>query len=373
MKTRSFAPSFRRLKALMYHHLWVSIVVFLAVFFLGAVVIIYHFEGAQNPELTPFDAFRIVLVFFLGEYGDTPITKAGQFVSVVTFVMGIVVVAAFIGKLAAVFVELRMEVRMPKDLERHIVMCNWHGSGDRIIKELHSPLAAPETNVIVITEADVNEPELRQSPEYERVYFIKSDPTMHEVLKRARAHHAKSVIILADPVSSDPDAKTALISLAITKLEQELPQKPHIIAEVTSPNKVQHLVDAGVDEWVCSTDYSLGILAQAALFGKISDVYQQLLTYSAETNEIYLVGDEKYPRAFHGRSFHDVAQLLNTQRSAENPAILIGVKREERVILNPRRDEFDVFRPGDTLIVMAFDQPDLQTIAAGNLADRPNG
>jgi voltage-gated potassium channel len=359
---KSSLSSSHRLKALIYNHLWISIVIFLVIFFLGAVVIIYHFEGAENPSLTPFDAFRIVLVFFLGEYGDTPATEAGQFVSVITFVMGIVVVAAFIGKLAAVFVELKMEVKMPKHLERHIVMCNWHASGDRIIKELHSALAAPDTDIIVITEAEINEPELRQSAEYERVYFIKSDPTMHEVLKRARAHHAKSVIILADPACSDPDAKTALISLAITKLERELSEKPHIIAEVTSPHKVQHLVDAGVDEWVCSTDYSLGILAQAALYGKISDVYQQLLTYSAETNEIYLVDDDKYPRHFIGKSFQDVAQILNMQRNPKNPVILVGVKRGEQVVLNPREDEFDIFKPGDTLIVMSFDQPDLQTL-----------
>lgn len=359
---KSSLSSSHRLRALIYSYLWISIVIFLIVFFLGAVVIIYHFEGTQNPNLTAFDAFRIVLVFFLGEYGDTPATKTGQFVSVVTFVMGIVVVAAFIGKLAAVFVELKMEVKMPKHLERHIVMCNWHESGDRIIKELHSPLAAPDTDIIVITEADINEPELRQSAEYERVYFIKSDPTMHEVLKRARAHHAKSVIILADPACSDPDAKTALISLAITKLERDLPQKPHIIAEVTNPQKVQHLVDAGVDEWVCSTDYSLGILAQAALYGKISDVYQQLLTYSAETNEIYLVDGDKYPQHFLGKNFPEVAQLLNMQRNSKNPVILVGVKRGDRVILNPRKHEFDTFQAGDTLIVMSFDQPELQKI-----------
>lgn len=341
-------------------HLWLSVAIFLTLFFLISVIIIYQFEKEYNPSLTAFDAFRIVLVFFLGEYGDTPATKVGQFVSVVTFVMGIVVVAAFIGKLAAFFVELKMEVKMPKGLERHIVVCNWHERGNRIIKELHSPLAAPDTDIIVITEAEINEPELRRSPAYERVYFIKSDPTLHEVLRRARVHHAKSVIILSDELCSDPDAKTALISLAITKLEREMPEKPHIIAEVTSPHKVQHLVDAGVDEWVCSTDYSLGILAQAALYGKISEVYQQLLTYSEETNEIYLVDDEKFPSSFQGKRFKELAQILNDRRNPKNPVILVGVKRGDRVILNPKEDEFDRIKAGDSLIVMSFDQPDLR-------------
>jgi len=330
------------------------------VFFLFSVFIIYHFEKEHNPALTVFDAFRIVLVFFLGEYGDTPATEAGRIISVALFILGIVVVAAFIGKIAAIFFELKMEVKMPTELESHIVMCNWHDRGDRIIREIHSPLAAPETDIIVISEADLNEKELRQNPEYERVYFIKSDPTLHEVLKRARAQYAKSVIILSDDTCSDPDAKTALIALAITMLERDVQKKSHIVAEVANPHKVRHLLDAGVDEWICSANYGLGIIAQAALYGKLSDVYQQLLTYSKETNEVYLVDNDKYPQRFLGKHFQEVADILNNNRKPENPAILIGVKRDDRVILNPKKDEFDVFKKGDSLIVMSFDQPDLR-------------
>jgi voltage-gated potassium channel len=350
----------RWVKKTLRRYLWTSVAVLLAAFFLSSVFIIYHFEKQYNPSLTVFDAFRIVLVFFLGEYGDTPATEIGRIISVVLFILGIGVVAAFIGKIASIFIDLKMEVKMPKGLEDHIVICNWHDRGDRLVKELHSPLAAPEMDIIVITEKDINETELRQSPEYERVYFIKSDPTLHEVLRRARAHHAKSVIILFDDTYSDPDAKTALISLAITKLEQNVPQKPHIIAEVMNPHKVQHLVDAGVDEWICSANYGFGILAQSALYGKLSDVYQQLLTYSTDTNEIYLVNHEKYPQSFLGKSFQEVAEILNNHRNHKNPVILVGVKRGDRVILNPREGEFDMFKNDDHLIIMSFDKPDLR-------------
>ena len=341
-------------------HFWSSVAVFLAAFFLLSVFLIYHFERRLDPSLSLFDAFRIVLVFFLGEYGDTPKTEIGRALSVVLFILGIVVVAALIGKIASLFVELKMEVKMPKGMKRHIVICNWHERGDRIIKELHSPLAAPDTDIIVITQHELNEAELRLSPAYEQVYFIRSDPTLHDVLRKARAHYAQSVVILADPACSDPDAQTALISLAITKLEQGVEHKPHIIAEVLNPHKVQHLVDAGVDEWVCSADFGFGIIAQSALFGKLSDVYQQLLTYSAETNEIYLIDEEKFPASFLGKTFQDVANIMNKDRRVKNPIILLGVKRQERVILNPKPDDFDVFQSGDCLIVMSFDPPDLR-------------
>ena len=341
-------------------HFWSSVAAFLAAFFLLSVFLIYHFERQYDPSLNLFDAFRIVLVFFLGEYGDTPKTEVGRVLSVILFLLGIVVVAALIGKIASIFVEMKVEVKMPKGMKRHIVMCNWHERGDRIIKELHSPLAAPDTDIIVVTQRELNEAELRLSPAYEQVYFIRSDPTLHDVLRKARAHYAQSVIILADPNCSDPDAQTALISLAITKLEQDVEHKPHIIAEVINPHKVQHLVDAGVDEWVCSADFGFGIIAQSALFGKLSDVYQQLLTYSEETNEIYLIDEEKYPKSFFGKTFQDVSNVLNKDRRVKNPIILLGVKRDDRVLLNPKPNEFDMFKPGDSLIVMSFDPPDLR-------------
>ncbi|RME02194.1 MAG: potassium channel protein, partial [Calditrichaeota bacterium] len=278
----------QRIKKLLYEHPWSVIAVFLATFFLLSITILYHFEKTTNPQLTFFDAFRIVLVYFLGEYGDTPATEMGKVISLLVFLFGILVVATIIGKITSMFVKMKWEVKMPKDMENHIIICNWNRRGDRIIKEIHSDLGSPETEIIVITEKEVNESELRSNRAYEKVFFIKSDPTLHDVLKHARAHRARSVIILADTDWADPDAKTALIALAITKLEKDLPRKPHIVAEVINHRKIQHLLDAGVDEWVCSADYGLGIIAQCALYSKLSIVYQELLTYSEETNEIYM-------------------------------------------------------------------------------------
>lgn len=338
---------------------WLCIAILLILFFFAATVVLFCVEKTHDSDLTFFEAIRIVLVFFLGEYGETPSTSIGKIISVVLFIVGIAIVATLIGKIASIFVSLKLEVKMPKGLEDHIVMCNWNDHGDRIIKEIHAPMAAPDTEIIVITEQSIDENDLRISPAYEKVFFIHSDPTMHDVLKKARAHLARSVIILADTSGSDPDAKTALISLAITKLEKDLPRKPHIVAEVMNHHKIQHLLDAGVDEWVCAADYGLGILAQCALYGKLSEVYQQLLTYSRDTNEIYLVGDDKYPKTLIGKKFQELIMHCNETREGANPVILLGVKRKEKVILNPKGDEFDALKTGDSLIVLAFDPPDL--------------
>ena len=250
---------------------------------------------------------------------------------------------------------------MSNNIEDHIVICNWHTNGERIVAELHSEQAAPNIKITIITTAEIDEFSLRERPEYQNVYFVRSDPTLHKVLERAGVLHARSVIILSDPDSPDPDAKAALISLAITKCDHNISYKPRIIAEVMNPDKVQHLQDAGVDEWVCSAGFGLGIIAQTALYGKLSEVYQQLLSYSSDTNEIYLLDSLKYPEWFIGKKFHEIAAILNQRRNVTNAVILIGIKRGDEIMLNPSENEFDRLIAEDGLIVIAFDPPDLRT------------
>ena len=313
------------------------------------------------------EAFGTVLPFFLGEYGNLPKDSLlCMGISLLLFIIGSVVVVAIIGKVTSIFVDLKMGVKMPEKLKSHIVICNWNDRGDKIIKEIHSPLATPETEITVITDKDVNEEELRSSPKYEKVYFCKSDPTLHDVLRKARVHLAKSVIILADTKCSDPDVKTTWISLAITHLGEETKQKPRIIAEVINHQHIEHLKGAGVDEWVCSTEYGLGIIAQCALKARLSDVYQQLLEISEKTNEIYLVDSDQYPEEFKRMTYKEVSGILNDKRNSKNPTILIGLKRDNIVKLNPKEKEFEKIKNGDTLIVMAFKQPDLKGILGPN-------
>lgn len=338
-------------------------------------ILLFLLEKGRNPRCGDlFDAFRLVLVLFLGEYEEFgPVTVVGKIIAVLSFILGVAIVATAVGKIASVFVNIKREVKVPKEIKSHIVICNWNDKGDRIIKEIHSPQAEPETEIFIVTDKEdkeIMEEELRASSEYQKVYFIKGDPTLHSVLRNsAQAHLAKSIIILADERCPDPDAKTALIALAVTKLEKEQVKKPHIVAEVINHRKIEHLTDAGVDEWICATDYGLGIMAQCALYQKLSEVYHQLLTYSKDTNEIYMVAGENFPRVFieNKMTFKEVSKFLNENRDSENPVIPVGIKRGERVILNPRENEFDYFKEGDSLIVIAFKAPNLSTKKAEKL------
>jgi hypothetical protein len=363
-----FRSIFRWFRQKFAAHPWHFILTSILAFYVPAVAIIHVWE-----RVNPLDAAQVVFVLFLGEYGVQPATDVGKIVAIISLFIGVVFLGAIVGQLTSLFVIKKMEAQMPDKFKRLIIICNWNDRGDRVIKELHSPTAAPDAEIVVITEGEINENELRVSSAYEQVFFFRNDPTSYDVMKKLGVHRAENVIILADDKCSDPDAKTALISLAITSHTEEDDElrKPYIVAELIDSCKEQHLMCAGVDECVCASYYRLGIIAQCTLHHKLSEVYHQLLTYSPDTNEIYLLDPEEYPKYFLGEEFRVLAKIINDSTSKDNPTVLLGVKIGETrkikgeevekgsIILNPREKEFDKLRDGDSLIVMAFKQPDL--------------
>ena len=77
---------------------------------------------------------------------------------------------------------------MPKNLEKHIAICNWNSRGEKIIEELHHPSAEPETEIVVLSDADIDEMELRKKDRYANVYFIKGKPTSYKIKKYQYNH-----------------------------------------------------------------------------------------------------------------------------------------------------------------------------------------
>ncbi|MCD5383425.1 hypothetical protein LR066_01515 [candidate division WOR-3 bacterium] len=97
--------------------------------------------------------------------------------------------------------------------------------------------------------------------------------------------------------------------------------------------------------------------------------HRELLTYSEDTNGIYIITEDKFPKAIIGKTFEETAEMFYRNRDPVNPAILIGVRREDRIILNPKEKrtgqkdkKFERFEEGDALIVIAFNLPDLSDI-----------
>ena len=96
-------------------------------------------------------------------------------------------------------------------------------------------------------------------------------------------------------------------------------------------------------------------------------VYKDLLTYSFEGNEIYVIPRQAFPDSFVGKTFAECAQMLDSHRDNKNPVILLGIRRQDQVIMNPRKATSGLsdgecrIAEDDALIAMAFSAPDLKT------------
>lgn len=364
------------IKKILRGNIYLKLALLFVILFIIGTVGMYLFERRVNENFTNLGkSFWSSLVYLLSGFEDRePITTEGRIFSIFIFIGSICIIGSVAGNFASIFMR-RGEVKMPRHLENQIVICSWNKGGDKIIKELHSPVAEPDTEIVVITDKSINEEELRKSREYEKVFFVRSDPTLHDVLKASRVHLAKSVIVLADYETQDPDAKTALIALAISNLSPIDEQKPHIVAEAINHRKIEHLKNAGVDEVICASDFGLGIIAQCTLTGKLSKAYQQLLSYSGDTNELYIIEYDKMPKTPEGKSvidrmrFKEASDFFNENRDRDNPVILVGIRRGDRVILNPKdnwqgpkEEKFEKFQEGDAVVIMAFEMPDLSKL-----------
>ncbi len=326
-------------------------------------------EHRANPKYfsrLPEASWSIAVYLFSGLDRGEPVTAAGKIIVTSVLILSLGVVGVFTGTIASILVEQRIGRRrlMPKyKLSEHIVICNWNDEGEPVIMQLHAAIVKEKRPVVIVSE-HTDEIDFREKEEFaelEDVYLIKGDPTNEAVLRRANIQDAFSVIILADPHQGKlADARSILICMAINHACKELGRrKVNIVVETVDPRNVTHLDRAGADEIVSSGEFGLKLLAQSALSHGLSRVYSDLLTVSAETNEVYL---KRIPSRFIGKTFGQLAEAMAQKRDGENPAILIGVKRGDRILVNPRESDFGTFSDNDEIVVISFEDPSIENV-----------
>jgi voltage-gated potassium channel len=337
----------------------------LGLWVLGAAVL-RVVEGKENPEEfgnLPAAFWNIAVYLLSGLDTAMPRTLIGKGVVTVMLILGLGTVAVITGAIASILVERKIGRRklMPSyELKKHIVICNWNDKGLSIIKELHADIVRQKRPIVIVSERleDVDLPDKEDLPELEDVYLIKGDPTQEHTLKRANVPLAFSIIVLADPEQKQlADAKNVLVCMAIKGLcNHEGESVNNVMVEGVDPKNLAHLRRAGASEIVSEQDFSLKLLAQSALHPGLSVVYERLLTISAETNEVYL---EPAPAPLVGKTFPEAARILEKTRDSANPVLLLGVVRDGEISLNPKPEAFDAFREGDSLVLIAWEQPEL--------------
>ncbi len=338
------------------------LVLFIVVLWVCAALVLRWTEGLTNPEFGTIQQslWNIAVYLFSGLDSGQPQTGSGKVIVTLVLVLSAGVVAIFTGEIASFLIERRLWKgnKMPHEMAGHVVICNWNDKVLPTIFQLHAPVVLKNGPLPVVVVCDRDESaELTEQkdddPRLEDVYIINGDPARKTTLRRAKAHQARSVIVMAEPGDGDlADARSILIVTALKSICSD--RLPHICVEGVAPQNIEHFCALGVRDVVAATDLGMRLLAQATLSPGLTGVYMDLLTNSEDTNELYAVD---VPDEFEG-TYAQLNKAVTESRDGINPVILIGIQKPDgSTIVNPKSNPNVSGKRGDKALVIAFDRP----------------
>ncbi|MFO0908434.1 MAG: NAD-binding protein [Isosphaeraceae bacterium] len=321
---------------------------------IGAVGIHLAEEGTNPAFDTWASSFWSVWVILFSGIDEPPNTALGRIFAMILLGTGVGIAGLFTGTVASVLVEHQLRRRDVAnfEMESHLVLCNWSPRGLAWIREVHSKIVVEKRPVVIIHDDTerIDLPDAADEPAFHDVYIIRGDPTNEVILKRARVNHAHSVVILADDRQGEhADGKTILSCIAVRNVART-PGSPNIAVECRNPALRHHLLKAGADEVISSDELGLRLLARTALYHGITRVYQELLTVGRDANEMYMVS---LPEELVGRDFVEISSMFLRHRDDRRSCLLVGLQRDEEMILNPIGAEAGPLRDGDQLVLLS--------------------
>lgn len=301
-----------------------ALLFFLIIFFIG----FFGFHFAE--DIGWFDSlYWTVITLATVGYGDvTPAMTAGKILAIFISLFGIGMYAVIITFMANHFININ--IRSALGLKRcswknHLIICGWNEGIESAIEELSR---VSHMKVVV-----VKPPNVGPSLEEERLMTIADDYMKEAPLKKAGLDRASYVI-----VSTGDDSKTILSILMIKRLRPDV----KIVAEVISGRNGPLIKQAGADRVVNSLSFSGRLLASSIYEPGVPAMFEEIST-SAFGNDVVEV---RIPKQLIRKNFKDALIDLKER----NVGILVGIRREDRTIVNPGSKE--ILKDGDLLLMI---------------------
>lgn len=303
----------------------------------------YHFEEGVNPSIHDAgDAlwWSMTTLSTVG-YGDLyPHTTGGRVVAAITMIIGVGVLGTLAATIAAGLIEFRERGQKGLRtymLKHHLLVLGWNDKSFSAIDDFRHDPRYLEMPICVVAD-------IENAPIAEPVLFVRGRPGSRDSLQRSSAEFAAAAIVFAnDPNNRQSDHETALIALALKKLNP----KVRLSAELIDPENREHLEAAGCDAVIDTRGLASTLLVRSVQDLGVGDLLQDLLT-NKYGSEIYRVAvDEE----FLGKTFLDFnIAMLDLRRT-----VLALVRESDRFVINPRADE--VLVAGDEAFVISEEPP----------------
>jgi voltage-gated potassium channel len=319
--------------------------ILVSLLFIGTIGIL-ALEKGHNEQFTNFTDglwWTVVTLTTVG-YGDKfPITGGGKFLAIFLMFTGLSFFALITSFISSFIIERSrkgenrgMELATLSD---HVVICGWNSNAVTVLKELDFLYSSEMKFKVVISELE------HDLPLNNYTLFLNSDFTKLDSLEKARVSEAESVIILADKSNErsdqDIDARTILTVLGLKKKYPNL----YICAEVISRENVEHIKNAGVDEFISSFEYTGNMLAHTVVNRGIAKVYSELLQSNVGNQLLKSTIDSSIIT----KKFFEASEYYSEKKDS----VLIGIERESKFYLNPGH-EF-LIQENDSAILISKD------------------
>lgn len=331
------------------------VIVFIVLIWLAGTAALYYAEHKINESYSGiWLAGWSTLMNWVSFGSKEPFTPTGRIVAIIMVILGAGAIAWLTGTIAAIFVQMKLMggKRMNGKMRDHYVIINWNSKGCGIVKQLHSS-DLDRKLIVIITEA-------KESPlalQYDNEDVCHFGGGINEdSLKKANVQMAHSVMILAnDSAAPDAaDAKTILSILAVKKMCTLGGRQVPVIAEILEPQRVAlaeyaGVVEDGCVEVVSSTYLAQNLMAQVAETPGLTKIYQDLLTFGADSNEIY---SSKIPAKFVGKPVGEFFKWAGELKDGGVDIIPIAISRNNKVYVNPTASQLNVIGPDDVFFAI---------------------
>ncbi|MBN8548325.1 MAG: NAD-binding protein [Deltaproteobacteria bacterium] len=235
-----------------------------------------------------------------------------------------------------------------QSISNHVVILGWSERVKRIVAELRNEVHRASGDIrpiLIISESQ----DAEIGSAYERVYFMHGRANDVNVLARANLAAAHSLLIPATmPEAEASDGHSVFSLLAALSVHPNL----RVCLEVSRSENgtaLAHIrrnnLSAGDIEIVSFESVAERLLAQASVSSGVTRVYEHLLSFATDSNEIY-VCEASAP--WQGKSFRELSAVC-----FEREVIVLGYEHEGELILNPKDREY-TFAPGDKVWFLAY-------------------
>jgi len=235
-------------------------------------VVVFLISGLDAPEPESLGA-RIVVTFLL--------------------LVGIVIGSVFTGEIVAILVRSaqrrgRMALKPPGlQLAEHIVILGRNKHLAELIRQIHAALGG--RHYILVVCQDAEEIPASDSETQRRVFALQGDPSDDEVLDAANLEDARRVIVLSDYRQSGAPHERDNVSLnhAIASIARH-PALPMVL-ELEDAESLRYAASIETADCLVSQHFGEKLISQAVLNAGVTEIYEELMTFSGKSNELYRV------------------------------------------------------------------------------------